>query len=45
MGMTTVWVRHEVDWAKEGAEAPFVHHVVDDLAAFLLAAGAAAEAG
>ena len=44
MGMTTVWVRSEADWQKEGAEMPFIHYAVDDLAAFLLAAGAATEA-
>jgi putative hydrolase of the HAD superfamily len=44
LGMTTVWVRGDLDWQVESADAPFIHHVVDDLAAFLLAAGAAAEA-
>jgi len=35
LGMTTVWVRGDADWAAEGADAPYVHHVVDDLAPFL----------
>jgi putative hydrolase of the HAD superfamily len=43
LGMTTIWVRGEIDWAREGAEQPYIHYVADDLAAFLLAAGAAAE--
>jgi putative hydrolase of the HAD superfamily len=44
MGMTTVWVRNDgshLGWHEEGEGAPHVHHVVDDLAAFLLAAAAA----
>ena len=43
MGMTTVWVKGEVDWAKEGAEESFIDYAVDDLTAFLIAAGAAHE--
>jgi putative hydrolase of the HAD superfamily len=43
LGMTTVWVKGEVDWAKEGAEASFIDYAVDDLTAFLVAAGAAHE--
>jgi putative hydrolase of the HAD superfamily len=45
MGMTTVWVRNDgshLGWHVEGDGAPHVHHVADDLAAFLLAATAAA---
>jgi putative hydrolase of the HAD superfamily len=41
LGMTTVWVRGGPDWASEGADEGHVHHVVDDLAAFLVAASAA----
>lgn len=37
LGMTTVWVRSDLDWAKAGAAAAHVHHETDDLAAFLLA--------
>ncbi len=37
LGMTTVWVRSDLDWAKAGADAAHVHHETDDLAAFLLA--------
>jgi putative hydrolase of the HAD superfamily len=44
LGMTTVWVRGEVEWAAEGSDADYIDHVVDDLAAFLLAAGAAGAA-
>jgi putative hydrolase of the HAD superfamily len=43
LGMTTVWVRSEADWAKEGARSDHIHYVVDDLTAFLIAAGAAQE--
>lgn len=35
LGMTTVWLSGTLDWAKEGAEEPYVHHVADDLAAWL----------
>ena len=35
MGMTCVWVRTENDWGKEGSEGDHVHHVVDDLTAWL----------
>jgi putative hydrolase of the HAD superfamily len=35
LGMTTVWVRGDADWAAEGADAPYIHHVVDDLTPFL----------
>jgi putative hydrolase of the HAD superfamily len=41
LGMTTVWVRGGPDWASEGAEEGHVHHVVDDLTSFLVAAAAA----
>jgi putative hydrolase of the HAD superfamily len=42
LGMTTVWLRGTLDWAKEGAEGAHVHHVVDALAPWL--AEVAAEA-
>ena len=35
MGMTTVWVRTASNWASEGSEGDHVHHVTDDLAAWL----------
>jgi len=35
MGMTTVWVRTDSDWGREGSEADYVHHVVDDLGTWL----------
>lgn len=45
LGMATVWVRSDQDWAKAGAGAgAHVHHETDDLAAFLLAVTGAADA-
>jgi|APTNR8051073442_1049403.scaffolds.fasta_scaffold16678_1 putative hydrolase of the HAD superfamily len=35
LGMTTVWVRTGSDWGAHGADAGHVHHVVDDLPAWL----------
>jgi putative hydrolase of the HAD superfamily len=35
LGMTTVWLRGTIDWAREGAEAEYVHHVAEALAPFL----------
>ncbi len=35
LGMTTVWLSGTLDWAKEGAEQDYVHHVADDLTAWL----------
>jgi putative hydrolase of the HAD superfamily len=40
LGMTTAWVRNSVDWAAAGSEGGHIHHVVDDLGAFLSAAAA-----
>ncbi|MCW8835267.1 MAG: pyrimidine 5'-nucleotidase [Rhodospirillales bacterium] len=37
MGMTTVWVRTDSIWGKEGSDAPHVHHVTDDLSAWITA--------
>lgn len=37
LGMTTAWVRGSSDWAAKGSEAPHIHHVIDDLAPWLLA--------
>jgi putative hydrolase of the HAD superfamily len=38
LGMTTAWMRNELDWASVDADRDYVHHVVDDLAGFLAAA-------
>jgi len=35
LGMTTAWVRNPADWAADGCEGGHIHHIVDDLAAFL----------
>jgi putative hydrolase of the HAD superfamily len=35
LGMTTVWLRGSIDWAREGAEADYVHHVAEALTPFL----------
>ena len=35
LGMTTVWVPNEADWSNDGAEDGHVHHVAEDLAAWL----------
>ena len=34
MGMTTVWVPADTEWSSEGV-GPHIHHVAEDLAAFL----------
>lgn len=40
LGMTTAWVRNDIDWARSEADRAFIHHIVDDLAGFLAAAAA-----
>jgi putative hydrolase of the HAD superfamily len=35
LGMTTVWVPNDADWSQAGAEDGYVHHVAEDLAAWL----------
>lgn len=35
MGMTTAWVRGSSELAREGAESPHIHHIVEDLPRFL----------
>lgn len=35
LGMTTVWIRNESPWSRPGFDASRVHHVVEDLAAWL----------
>ncbi len=37
MGMTTVWVRHAELWSHDGADDGHIHHVVEDLEAWLAA--------
>jgi len=37
LGMTTAWVRNPADWAVEGYNGDHIHHVVDNLGAFLSA--------
>ena len=39
LGMTTVWIKTRVDWAQGGDGAAYIHHVIDDLAAWLEQAG------
>ncbi|HLY44536.1 MAG TPA: pyrimidine 5'-nucleotidase [Stellaceae bacterium] len=39
LGMTTAWIRNELDWAAAEADGQYINHVVDDLAGFLAAAG------
>ena len=36
LGMTTVLVRTDSDWAQHAADGDHVHHVIDDLAAWLV---------
>lgn len=36
MGMTCVWVRTDTTWGQEGSEGEHVHHIVDDLTAWLI---------
>lgn len=40
IGMTTAWVKTNVDWAAIASDADHINYVVDDLAGFLAAAGA-----
>ena len=40
LGMTTAWVRNPADWGANGADGGHIHHIVDDLGAFLSAATA-----
>jgi putative hydrolase of the HAD superfamily len=37
LGMTTAWVRNPVDWAADGSHGDHIHHIVDNLGAFLAA--------
>jgi putative hydrolase of the HAD superfamily len=38
LGMTTAWVRNDLDWAAADSDGDHIHYVVDDLASFLAAA-------
>jgi putative hydrolase of the HAD superfamily len=38
LGMTTAWVKTDVDWAALASDADHINYVVDDLAGFLAAA-------
>lgn len=35
LGMGTVWLKTDYDWAQDGADLPHVHHVGEDLVSFL----------
>ena len=35
MGMTTVWVRNDTPWGREGSDGAHVDHAIDDLAEWL----------
>lgn len=35
LGMRTVWLRSEFEWARDGADADHVHHVAEDVIGFL----------
>jgi putative hydrolase of the HAD superfamily len=39
LGMTTVWMAHDGEWGRDGAEEGDIHHVADDLVAWLQWAG------
>ena len=35
LGMTTVWLRHDLEWSSDGATGGHVHHEITDLTAWL----------
>ncbi len=35
LGMTTVWMRTGLPWGQEGADGDFIHHIIEDLPAWL----------
>ena len=37
LGMRTVWLASDIDWAARGADEDYVHFIADDLKAFLSA--------
>lgn len=36
LGMTTVWIKNASPWGSEDADAGYVHHVIDELATWLV---------
>lgn len=45
LGMTTVWLRNDTDWGREGADGDYIHHVAENLVDWLdEAAGPSREA-
>jgi putative hydrolase of the HAD superfamily len=38
LGMTTAWLRNPAEWGADGADGGHIHHIVDNLGAFLGAA-------
>lgn len=45
LGMLTLWVRSPLDWAKTGAEEPYVQYQTDDLTQWLATHGRAQDRG
>ena len=45
LGMLTLWVRSPLDWAKEGADQPYVQYQTDDLTEWLATHGAGPDRG
>jgi putative hydrolase of the HAD superfamily len=45
LGMTTAWVRTDRDSARHGADGDYIHHIVDDLTPWLVAAARKPGAG
>jgi putative hydrolase of the HAD superfamily len=35
LGMTTVWLRHDLEWSSDGAAGGHVHHEITNLTAWL----------
>jgi putative hydrolase of the HAD superfamily len=35
LGMTTVWLRHDLEWSSDGASGGHVHHEIEDLTTWL----------
>jgi putative hydrolase of the HAD superfamily len=35
LGMTTVWIRTEHDWAQSGSDSGHIHYAIDDLPEWL----------
>jgi len=45
LGMLTLWVRSPLDWAKEGADQPYVQYQTDDLTQWLATHGVRPDRG